>query len=134
MIVLPLFAAAALVLPDLDDLREHIARCDRPAVSRVFGDEPQRRADFLIGAAKEQDAIARARVDIVERRRKLRLSGSATIDSADAINAAAQELDDRQQALNDRRAVDALYRDALDFLRQHYLASCAQGTKNALNP
>jgi hypothetical protein len=133
MIALPLLAAA-MTLPDLDDLRTHITRCDRPAVSRIFSDEPQRRADFLIGAAQEQDAIARARVQIVERRRKLSASGATNTDNADAINAAAQELDDRQQALNDRRAVDALYRDTLNFLRQHYLASCAQGTKNALNP
>ena len=133
MMALPLLAAA-MTLPDLDDLRTRITRCDRPAVSRIFSDEPQRRADFLIGAAQEQDAIARARVQIVERRRKLSASGATNTDNADAINAAAQELDDRQQALNDRRAVDALYRDTLDFLRQHYLASCAQGTKNALNP
>ncbi len=123
---------ATMALPDLDAVRASVARCERAAVAKVFADEPQRRAGFLVEAVKEQQGIAAGRLALAERRRLLR-AGVTASDTADAIAASALELDDRQQALNDRRAVDAIYREALDFLRQHYLASCAQGLPNANN-
>lgn len=131
MITLPILATA-MALPDLDALRTHVAKCEKASVSKVFAEEPQRRAGFLVDSVKEQQDIATARLAIAERRRKLRSATNGT-DTADAIAATSLELDDRQQALNDRRAVDAVYREALDFLRQHYLTSCAQGSPNALN-
>ena len=126
------FLAAAVALPDLDVLRGNVAKCERAAVSKVFSEEPQRRGAFLVDSVKEQQDIASGRLALAERRRKLRTATNGT-DTADAIAASALELDDRQQALNDRRAVDSVYREALDFLRQHYLTSCAQGSVNALN-
>ena len=131
MISLPLLATA-MTLPDLDALRSSVAKCERAAVSRVFSEEPQRRAGFLVDSVKEQQDIAAGRLALADRRRKLRTATNGT-DTGDAIAATSLELDDRQQALNDRRAVDAVYREALDFLRQHYLTSCAQGSPNALN-
>lgn len=131
MITLPLLATA-MTLPDLDALRANVAKCEKAAVSKVFTDEPQRRAGFLVHSVKEQQDIASGRLALAERRRKLRSATNGT-DTTDAIAATSLELDDRQQALNDRRAVDAVYREALDFLRQNYLTSCAQGSPNALN-
>lgn len=131
MFPLPILATA-MTLPDLDALRANVAKCEKAAVSKVFTDEPQRRAGFLVDSVKEQQDIAAGRLALAERRRKLRTATNGT-DTADAITATSLELDDRQQALNDRRAVDAVYREALDFLRQHYLTSCAQGSPNALN-
>lgn len=121
-----------MALPDLDALRGNVAKCERAAVSKVFSEEPQRRAGFLVESVKEQQDIATSRLALAERRRKVRAATNGA-DTADAIAATSLELDDRQQALNDRRAVDTVYREALDFLRQHYLTSCAQGSPNALN-
>lgn len=127
-----LVLTATMPLPDLDAVRASVGKCERPAVSKVFAQEPQRRASFLVDAAREQQEIASMRQALADRRRMLR-AGSGGSDTPDAIAAVALDLDDRQQALNDRRAVDAAYREALDFLRQHYVSSCAQGSGHALN-
>jgi hypothetical protein len=124
--------SAAMALPDLDAMRVNVGKCDRKSVSQVFSDEPQRRAAFLVESVREQRDIASSRILLAERRRKLR-EGPDSSDSAEAIAVAANDLEDRQQALNDRRALDTTYREALDFLRQHYLNSCAQGLTNVAN-
>lgn len=131
MVALPLFLAAAS-FPDLAALQEGIAKCERKAVTRAFAEEADRRTAALIDGFAEQQAIAAARRALAERRIAMASlpPGPATLIEQQAITTASEQLDDRQRVLNDVRAADALYRQAMDDLRQRYLQSCTDWNRN----
>ena len=125
---------AALTVPDLAPMDTAVATCNRETVAGIFGAEPARRSDFMTALFNEQQAIFTARRSIEARRTALRataldksLPKPATSEAALAIESAT--LDDRQNALNDARALDALRREALDAKRRLYLAQCGGSGK-----
>lgn len=123
--ILFLAFAAGVGAAEIDALQQSVARCDRVAVRRTFEAEPQRRGDFVAGLFREQEAIVEARLALAERRRSLRgTGGKLALESRRAIDNEAHDLEDRQNALNDRRILDGARRDALNQLRALYLVSC----------
>lgn len=120
-------AIAQIALPDpvdFDALARLIAGCDRAAVTATINAEGKRHSQFLIDAYKEQRAIAVARGDVVERRRRLRAK-EAKVDSEDALRIEGEALDDRARALADARALDQSEQDMIGYFRTGYLRQCS---------
>jgi hypothetical protein len=125
MMLLLLLASASA---ELDALDKAVARCDRAASTPAFASESERRSQFQLDAYKEQEAIVAARLDLSQHRRELR-EAAAPKTSAEEQNLALEDalIQDRQRALNDKRMLEGLRRDAMDAMRRHFLAHCASG-------
>src|SRR5579875_406491 len=101
-----LFLAA--VSADLDVLDDAVRRCDRKVSNPVFAAEAARRAQFLVDAYREQEAIVEDRLAVADKRRELRENNGTGAKSADIKSAEKQldlqdaNLEDRQKALNDK--------------------------------
>ncbi|MBN8814089.1 MAG: hypothetical protein J0J06_01420 [Sphingomonas sp.] len=129
MIAFALTAATTADPTDFDALSKAVAKCDRAVVTKTVTDTIARHSTFLIDAYAEQRAIAAARGDFAERRRKLH-SGEKTGDTEAALTLAREALDDRQRALDDLRTLDRLEQDMMYYFRQQYLTQCAgRGTE-----
>ncbi len=129
MIAFALSAATTADPTDFDALSKAVAKCDRAVVTKTVTDTIARHSTFLIDAYAEQRAIATARGDFAERRRKLH-SGEKTGDTEAALTLAREALDDRQRALDDLRTLDRLEQDMMYYFRQQYLTQCAgRGTE-----
>ena len=131
MMPLLLLAAASA---DLDSLDQAVARCDRAAASPVFAGEAARRSRFLLDAYREQEAIVTDRLALSDQRRSLREGAPTTTPGASdqkqverQLNLQQSALDDRQKALNDRRMLEAIRRDAIDTMRHYFLTNCPAG-------
>ncbi|HEV2595691.1 MAG TPA: hypothetical protein VGU01_10870 [Sphingomicrobium sp.] len=128
--MMPLFLLAA-ASADLDALDQAVSHCDRRVSNPVFSAEAARRAQFLLDAYREQEAIVNERVTLTEQRRQLR--EGATLKSADAKQSEKQldlqqaDLDDRQKALNDQRLLEGIRQDAMDSMRRYFLNNCPAG-------
>ena len=122
MIALALAATADPT--DFDALNKAVAKCDRAVVTRTVTDTVDRHSTFLVDAFGEQRAIAQARSDWAERRRRLH-AGEKVTDSEATLTLAREALDDRQRALDDRRTLDRLEQDMMFHFRQQYLTQCA---------
>lgn len=125
-----IFAFAVLASTNFDALDSAMERCDRGAVNPAFASEAGRRSQLLTDTYEQQAAIVADRLDVANRRRALREAGVASVkggDSESALALAAQAIEDRQRALNDRRMLEALRSDAMDAKRRYYLAHCADG-------
>lgn len=122
--MLALLAATALTPEDADieRLSKAALACDRPAMSRAWTDEVKRHSDFVVASLRDQAAIAADRQALVERRRKSRGPGPA--ESETALAAVALDLNDRQQALDDQRRLDAMRQDAVTYFRQLFITQC----------
>ena len=120
-----LFLVAASA--DLDALNQAVARCDRGTANPTFSAETAQRSTFLLDAYREQDAIVAARLDLSQRRATLREAG--TIKASDEKKFSLEEaaIEDRQRALNDRRMLEGIRRDAMDSMRRHFLMNCPAG-------
>ncbi|WP_140420596.1 hypothetical protein [Novosphingobium sp. B 225] len=107
-----MIALLALLLgvasPDPAPLRAAVEGCDRTSVADLARAEPRRRAEWAGAVYAEQRAIAAAR------------GGLASADAA-----ALAGLDQRQQQLDDARAVERAWRDYYDEYRSDFLASCS---------
>src|SRR4051812_7259719 len=94
---------------DFDALSKAVAKCDRTVVTKTVNDTIARHSTFLIDAYAEQRAIAAARGELAERRRKLhageKVPGEKTSDTEAAIGLASEALVDRQRALDDQRTL-----------------------------
>ena len=122
-------ALANAALPDqtqtaFDAFSKAVEKCDRKVVADTVTDSFARHGRFLIDAYAEQRAIAQARADFAERRRKLH-GGEHTSDTENALSLAAQALDDRQRALDDQRRLDGMEQDMVSYFRSQYLTRCA---------
>ena len=123
MSLLFLVAASA----QLDALNHAVARCDRDMANPVFAAETATRSSFLLDAYREQESIVAARLDLSQRRATLREAGA--IKAADEKKFSLEEaaIEDRQRALNDRRMLEGIRRDAMDSMRRHFLMNCPAG-------
>ncbi|WP_374285339.1 hypothetical protein [Novosphingobium sp.] len=110
--MIPLFALVlSVVSPDPEPLRAAVEGCERASLSELTRAEPRRRAEWAGAVYAEQRAIAAARAGLVP------------LDPAQAPVRAA--LDQRQQQLDDARAVERAWRDYYDEYRADFLASCS---------
>ena len=123
MSLLFLVAASA----ELDALNHAIARCDRGTANPAFSSEAAQRSTFLLDTYREQEAIVAARLDLSQRRATLREAGA--IKAADEKRFSLEEaaIEDRQRALNDRRMLEGIRRDAMDSMRRYFLMNCPAG-------
>jgi hypothetical protein len=124
-----LFLAAASA--DLDALDQAVTHCDRQVSNPVFSAEAARRAQFLLDAYREQEAIVTDRLTLADQRRTLRtetnikpLELKQTEKQLDLQQA---DLDDRQKALNDKRMLEGIRQDAMDSMRRYFLNNCPAG-------
>lgn len=117
------FSASA----ELDVLDRAVAQCERATVNPMFASEARRRSEFMTAALKDQEAIAAARLDVADRRRALRevTPRAASSDTEQQLNLLGLAIEDRQRALNDRRAVESMRLEAMDAKRHYYLSHCA---------
>ena len=109
---------------DFDAFVRAIGACDRPAVTGTISTADKRHSQFLLDAYKEQRAIALARVDVAERRRKLRAK-EAKVDTEEGLTLAGEALDERTRALADNRALDQSEQDMVAYFRTQYLRQCS---------
>jgi len=128
MILLFILAAAAA---DLDALDQAVTHCDRRVSNPVFSAEAARRAQFLLDAYREQEAIVNDRLTLADQRRTLReatamkpLELKQTEKQLDLQQA---DLEDRQKALNDKRLLEGIRQDAMDSMRRYFLNNCPAG-------
>jgi hypothetical protein len=123
MSLLFLVAASA----ELDALNHAVARCDRGTANPAFSSEAAQRSTFLLDTYREQEAIVAARLDLSQRRATLREAGA--IKAADEKRFSLEEaaIEDRQRALNDRRMLEGIRRDAMDSMRRYFLMNCPAG-------
>ena len=123
MSLLFLVAASA----ELDALNHAVARCDRGTANPAFLSETAQRSTFLLDTYREQEAIVAARLDLSQRRATLR--EAAAIKAADEKKFSLEEaaIEDRQRALNDRRMLEGIRRDAMDSMRRYFLMNCPAG-------
>jgi hypothetical protein len=123
MSLLFLVAASA----ELDALNHAVARCDRGTANPAFSSEAAQRSAFLLDTYREQEAIVAARLDLSQRRATLREAGA--IKAADEKRFSLEEaaIEDRQRALNDRRMLEGIRRDAMDSMRRYFLMNCPAG-------
>ena len=128
MMPLLLLAAASA---DLDALDQAVTHCDRKVSNPVFSAEAARRAQFLLDAYREQEAIVSDRLTLTDQRRALR--EATTMKPADVKQTEKQldlqqaDLDDRQKALNDKRLLEGIRQDAMDSMRRYFLNNCPAG-------
>ena len=124
MMSLLLLAAASA---QLDALNHAVARCDRGSANPVFAAETATRSSFLLDAYREQEAIVAARRDLAQRRATLREAGAFKSSEERQLNLEQAAIEDRQLALNDRRMLEGIRRDAMDSMRRYFLMNCAAG-------
>jgi hypothetical protein len=118
-----LMAASA----QLDALNHAVARCDRGSVNPVLAAETATRSSFLLDAFREQEAIVAARLDLAQRRAMLREDGAIKAGDEKRLSLEQAAIDDRQRALNDRRMLEGIRRDAMDSMRRYFLMNCPAG-------
>ena len=124
MISLSILIAASA---DLDALNHAVARCDRGMANPAFSAETAQRSTFLLDAYREQESIVAARLDVSQRRATLREAGSIKASDEKKLSLEEAAIEDRQRALNDRRMLEAIRRDAMDSMRRHFLMNCPAG-------
>jgi len=130
--MMPLLLLAA-TSADLDALDQAVARCDRHVANPVFSGEAARRSLFLLDAYKEQEGIVAERLALADQRRALR--EATDVKAADIKQTEKQldlqqaALDDRQKALNDKRLLEGIRKDAMDSMRRYFLMNCPAGGK-----
>src|SRR5205085_1776710 len=109
MMPLLLLAAASA---DLDALDEAVTHCDRKVSNPVFAAEASHRAQFLLDAYREQEAIVNDRLALASQRRALREATDmkpAEVKQMDKqLDLQQANLDDRQKALNDKRLLEGI--------------------------
>ena len=124
-----LFLAAASA--DLDALDQAVSHCDRKVSNPVFSAEAARRAQFLLDAYREQEAIVNDRLTLTDQRRDLRENlNLKPVDSKQTekqLDLQQANLDDRQKALNDKRMLEGIRQDAMDSMRRYFLNNCPAG-------
>ena len=124
MVPLLLLVASA----ELQALDQAVAKCDRGIINPAFSAESGRRSQFLLDTYREQESIVASRLDLAERRRLLREASSKKNAEEDrAIILEEALIEDRQRALNDKRMLEGIRQQAIDAMRRHYLAHCANG-------
>ena len=116
-----------LASAELDALNHAVARCDRSTANPVFAAETATRSSFLLDAYREQESIVAARLDLAERRAILREAGAIKPSDEKQLGLEAAAIEDRQRALNDRRMLEGIRRDAMDSMRRYFLMNCPAG-------
>ena len=128
MTPLLLLAAASA---DLDALEQAVTHCDRKASNPVFASEAARRAQFLLDAYRDQEAIVNDRLALADEQRQARTGASAKPSDSKQLqkqlDVQQADLDDRQKALNDKRLLEGMRQDAMDSMRRFFLNNCPAG-------
>jgi hypothetical protein len=128
MMPLLLLAAASA---DLDALEQAVSHCDRKLSNPVFSAEAARRAQFLLDAYREQEAIVNDRLLLANGRRQLRDDTTARPNESrqaeKQLDLQQADIDDRQKALNDKRLLEGIREDAMDSMRRYFLNNCPAG-------
>lgn len=111
---------------DLDALSQAVTSCDRAVVAKSVADDSARHSAFLLDGFREQQAIVAARADLADRRHKLRETpkGEKGGDTETSLTLVQRDIEDRQQALDDARALDRLKLEAVGYFRQLYISKC----------
>jgi hypothetical protein len=113
---------------EFEALSKAAANCNRSVVTRAWTDEVKRHSGFLLDSYREQREIAAARVDLAERRRKLRsgvpLPPGAAPDTEQSLTLLGESIADRQTALDDMRQLDRQQEEMVGYFRQLYLSQC----------
>ena len=121
--MIPLLAANALAPDDdVERLSKAAIACDRPAISRAWGEEVKRHSGFLIAALRDQAAIVADRQALVERRHKSR--GTGPVESETVLAAVSADLDERQRAADDQRRLDTMRQETVTYFRQLFITQC----------
>jgi hypothetical protein len=123
MSLLFLVAASA----ELDALNHAVARCDRGTANPAFSSEAAQRSAFLLDTYREQEAIVAARLDLSQRRATIREAGTNKAADEKKFSLEEAAIEDRQRALNDRRMLEGIRRDAMDSMRRYFLMNCPAG-------
>lgn len=126
-----MLAAALMFVADdgeFETLSKAAANCNRSVVTRAWTEEVKRHSAFLLESFRQQREIAAARVELAERRRKLRVgeapAAGATPDTDQALALVAASIIDRQDALDDLRQLDRQQQEMVGYFRQLYLTQC----------
>ena len=118
-----LFAASA----DLDALNSAVARCDRRTASPVFAAEQAYRSANILEAYREQEAIVALRLAVSQKRAAMREGGKILAGDEKKLGLEEASIEDRQRALNDKRMLEGIRRDAMDTMRRYFLLNCPAG-------
>ncbi|MBT2186420.1 hypothetical protein [Sphingobium nicotianae] len=131
--------------PDLAEVERAVGKCDSGTMTKIFAGEPQRRRAAMIAIFNEQQAVVEARRALAQRRFEAMNRPPAPVQPSQSIPAQpgatpvpavaaaapspnfdmeAQQLADRQQALDDARMLGGMRDNALDMMRQQYLIGC----------
>ncbi len=121
---LALAGSGPLEETDFDAFVKAIGTCDRPAVTATITASDQHHSRILVDAYKDQRAVALARVDLAERRRRLH-AREVTNDTEAGLTLAGEALDERTRALTDARALDRAEQDMIGYFRTQYLRQCS---------
>ena len=112
---------------ELDALNHAVARCDRGTANPAFSSEAAQRSAFLLDTYREQEAIVAARLDLSQRRATIREAGTNKAADEKKFSLEEAAIEDRQRALNDRRMLEGIRRDAMDSMRRYFLMNCPAG-------
>jgi len=124
MFELLIFAAASA---DLDALNNAVARCDRRTAAPVFAAEQAQRSATILEAYREQEAIVAMRIAVSQKRAALREGGKILAADEKKLSLEEASIEDRQRALNDKRMLEGIRRDAMDTMRRYFLLNCPAG-------
>ena len=118
-----LFAASA----DLDALNNAVARCDRRTANPVFAAEAAARSASILDAYREQESIVAMRLSVSQKRAAMREGGKILAVNEKKLALEEAAIEDRQRALNDKRMLEGIRRDAIDTMRRYFLLNCPAG-------
>ena len=124
-----LLLAASLTVDgsDLDALSQAVTACDRTVVAKTVASDAARHSTFLLDGFREQQSIVAARAAIAPTRHKQREQAKAEKggDTEASLAGVQHDIEERQQALDDARALDKLKLEAVGYFRQLYISQCS---------
>ena len=128
--MLLLIAADALTTPEFGPMHEAVQACDREVMASLNKAEPHRRAEFAGAVYAEQRAIAQERAELAPRIPGPGAPATASPAGKASLDTARAALDERQKRLDEARAVEKSWREAVEELRADFLANCDSRKRN----
>ncbi len=129
-----LILADTLTTADFAPMHNAVEKCDREAMASLNKAEPHRRAEFAGAVYAEQRAIAEERAALGAPPAASGGSGNGNGSPSPAgrasLDTARAALDARQRRLDDARAVEKAWREAVEELRADFLVNCDPRKRN----